>query len=510
MNTSSQRKIGIVLSYTNMALQIIISLAYTPLMLSLLGQSEYGLYSLSSSTISYLSLITLGMGGAYTRFYVRYKVNGDEEGVKKLNGMYLIFYLISAAVAILAGAVVIINLDSIFLSLTQNEIATTKILMALLVLNLAFSFPASLFTSYIGANEHFVVQRLLAIAKTIISPLIVLPVLLMGYGSVGYTLITVAVNMAIEIANLIYAISKLKMKFSFRNFKFSLFREVAAFSFFILLNQIIDQINGNVGNFLLGIYQGSLAVAVYGVARTISSYFTSFSTAISSVYAPQVNKLVASHAPSMEVTKLMTRVGRVQFIIMALLLLGLIFFGYPFVTLWAGSEYTDAYYIILMLCIPILVPLIQNVGLEIQRAMNKHKVRSLAYLIMAVFNVAISIPLIIRYSAIGAAVGTCISYIVCNILFMNFYYHKGLNLNMIYFWKEISKFIPALIIPILFGIVIRAKDIYLFSWKNLLFWILLYTIVYCFSMWFFGMNKNEKNIVYRILDKFGIKRNGSN
>ena len=136
--------------------------------------------------------------------------------------------------------------------------------------------------------------------------------------------------------------------------------------------QVIDQVNSNVDNFLLGIFQGSMAVAVYGVARQITTVFFSFSTTISSVYAPRVNEMVASGSSSKALSRLMASIGRVQFVIMALVLSGLYFFGRPFIVLWAGDGYVDAWYIILLLCTPVMVPLIQNIGLEIQRAMNRH------------------------------------------------------------------------------------------------------------------------------------------
>ena len=47
----SQLKIGIVLNYLNMFLGNLIPIFYTPIMLELLGQSEYGLYNTVSSII---------------------------------------------------------------------------------------------------------------------------------------------------------------------------------------------------------------------------------------------------------------------------------------------------------------------------------------------------------------------------------------------------------------------------------------------------------------------------
>ena len=53
----NQLKTGVILSYIQMGLGMIISIIYTPFMLRFLGQSEYGLYNISSSVIAYLSVL---------------------------------------------------------------------------------------------------------------------------------------------------------------------------------------------------------------------------------------------------------------------------------------------------------------------------------------------------------------------------------------------------------------------------------------------------------------------
>ena len=75
----NQLKAGAALSYLSMLLGYIISILYTPLMLRLLGQSEYGLYNLVASTVSYLGLFSFGFGSAYMRYYSFYKVSNDKE-----------------------------------------------------------------------------------------------------------------------------------------------------------------------------------------------------------------------------------------------------------------------------------------------------------------------------------------------------------------------------------------------------------------------------------------------
>ena len=94
MRSSSQLKIGSLLSYIQMFLGVIVSLAYTPIMLELLGQSEYGLYNTVASTISLLSLLNLGFNSGYIRYYSKYKKDNDFESIWKLNGLFLLVFLI--------------------------------------------------------------------------------------------------------------------------------------------------------------------------------------------------------------------------------------------------------------------------------------------------------------------------------------------------------------------------------------------------------------------------------
>ena len=61
----NQRKVGVILSYAGQFTKILISIIYTPIMLRLLGQSEYGLYQLVYSVVSYLSLLSLGFSSSY-------------------------------------------------------------------------------------------------------------------------------------------------------------------------------------------------------------------------------------------------------------------------------------------------------------------------------------------------------------------------------------------------------------------------------------------------------------
>ena len=491
----NQRKAGVVISYAGEIVKILVNLIYTPIMLRLLGQSEYGLYQLVYSVISYLSLLSLGFGSSYLRFYSRCKAKKDEDGVARLNGMFMTIFLAIAVICIICGMIMVGNIRGIFGSgLTDSEYVTARVLMILLVVNLALTFPNSVFNCSITAHERFLFQKVLILLQNVCSPFLTLPLLIMGYGSIGMVTVTTLLTFVVLASNMYYCFRKLHIKFCFKGFQLSLLKEMWVFTFFIFLNQIIDQINWSVDKFLLGRFAGTTAVAVYGVGGQINTLYLQFSTSVSNVFVPKVNRIVAESNNNRQLTDLFTKVGRIQFMVLGLILTGFIFLGNPFIRAWAGEEYGDAYIVALLLIGPVTVPLIQNLGVEIQRAKNMHKARAVVYLAIAIANVFISIPLIKIMGPAGAALGTAISLIAGNIIFMNWYYHARIGMNMFYFWKEIAKFIPALIAPGIVGVLIM-RFANVTGLIKLGMFAIIYTGVYGISMYFLGMNAEEKQLV---------------
>lgn len=492
---SNQRRIGVVLSYAGQFVNILVGLIYTPIMLRLLGQSEYGLYQLVYSVVSYLSLLSLGFGSSYLRFYSRYKAKNDDQGIAKLNGMFLIIFCSISIICILCGIVMVVNIEHIFGNgLSESEYNTARILMYLLVINLALTFPNSVFNCTITAHEKFIFQKTLILLQNIFSPFLTLPLLIMGYGSIGMVSITTILTVMLLLSNMFYCFKILKIKFSFSGLQLSLLKEMWFFTFFIFINQIIDQINWSVDKFLLGRLAGTTAVAIYGVGGQINTLYLQFSASISNVFVPKVNRMVAESDDNNELTRLFTKVGRIQFMVLFLILSGFVFFGEAFISIWAGTGYSVSYMVALLLIAPVTVPLIQNLGIEIQRAKNMHKARAVVYLAIAIANVFISIPLIKIMGPAGAALGTAISLVAGNIIFMNWYYQARIGMNMFYFWKEIAKFIPALIAPCIVGILIM-KFADVTGLIKLGMFAIIYTGVYGISMYFLGMNVEEKQLV---------------
>jgi len=149
---------------------------------------------------------------------------------------------------------------------------------------------------------------------------------------------------------------------------------------------------------------------------------------------------------------------------------------------------------LLLLIIPGMVPLTQNLGIEMQRAQNLHKYRSIIYGAMAIGNLAISIWLCQYLGAIGCAIGTAVAVVLANGLVMNIFYQRRLNIDVTVFWKNISRMALGLLPPAACG-VLMMLFVNLYSIPMLLGGIVVYTAIYCASVWLLSMNGYEKALV---------------
>ena len=112
-------------------------------------------------------------------------------------------------------------------------------------------------------------------------------------------------------------------------------------------------------------------------------------------------------------------------------------FAILFWTAFAISAYRNAYYVVLMLIIPVTIPLVENAAICILDASMKRIYRSAVLVGMAAINVAISIILIRKIGFWGAALGTVISLVIGHGLLMNMYYQRVFRMEIGRMFKEI-------------------------------------------------------------------------
>src|SRR5574344_1674324 len=125
-------KAGVVLSYIAIISNSVIGLIYTPYMLHKLGQSEYGLYSLTASIITYLTILDFGFGNAIVRFTSKFRALKKTQEQKEMLGMFFVLYTIIGILSFVIGLVLYFNIENMFSrTMTPMEVHRAKIMLLL-------------------------------------------------------------------------------------------------------------------------------------------------------------------------------------------------------------------------------------------------------------------------------------------------------------------------------------------------------------------------------------------
>ncbi|MBE6824269.1 MAG: hypothetical protein E7513_02865 [Ruminococcaceae bacterium] len=502
----SQIKSGIVLSYVYIAISMVAGLLYTPKMLEMLGQSQYGLYTLATSIIGYLSFLNLGLESALVKYTAKYVALGDKESEQKIGGGFLRIYFVLAAVALACGAFLAYTLKPgmvfgfLTTKLTADEILSLRVMVALMTVNLAVSFPLGVYGAVITAHEKFTFRKVVSIIREIAMPITVLVVLFFGYKAIALVVVHVIFNIAVLLSDYIYAKKALSYKVVYGKIESSVVREIVDYSVFIFIGMIVDRISDATNSMVLGAVSGTAAVAVYGIAVQINHYYLNFSSSISSFFFPRIVGMSVKDSDNKELSDLFIRVGRVQLFVISLICSGFIAFGQDFILLWAGEEYRMSYYIIVILMLPTLISRSQSLGTQILLAKNKHKFRAVFYLIITLIDIAISIPLAMKWEGVGAAIGTALATIVGPVIVMNIYYSRVMHLDIKGYFKST--------IPILLKVLLVATAGYAMNyfwkadgWLVLFAQIMIYLVLFLLIIYFWGFNSYEKNLIKNVVKK---------
>ncbi len=502
MDENNNLKWGVIFSYLNTAMGFVVAILYTPFLLQSLGQQQYGLYNMGQAAVSYLSLTEFGFGNAVVRYASKYRAEGNKEKTAALYGMFTYLYLAIAVIVFVIGMVLVMFSDRFYSVSTGAEgYRQLRIIMTIMVINMTYTFSTTVFSAIINSYEKFTFSKVTELIYTILKPISMIPLLIFGYKAVALSVVTLILTVALHTGNIIYVRKKLKVQICMntKNMDFSILKEILGYSFFIFLGTIVSQLNNNTDNIILGIISGEAAVAVYSIGYTLNTYIQQIPGIISGVFFPRVTMRITKGATMEEMTNLMTRIGRIQFFLSLLVCSGFLIFGKCFITLWAGESYHTAYWIILVLIIPAMIPNIQSIGVQILQAMNKHQFRAVLYVVCAVLNVAFSIPAGLQFGPLGCAACTGLTTLLTCGFVMNWYYRKKINLDMAYFWKNILSIfvraLPVLTVGYCAGAIFFSPS----NWITLGIAIIAYTVIYAIYIYCVCMNESEKLIIAGML-----------
>lgn len=493
---NKQVKFGAILSYSLIIINALYNLLITPYVIGCLGDIEYGVYKSISSLTASLMILDLGIGGTVLRYVAKYRTTGQHDEIPNFISMNLVqAAFLSVLISIFCFC--FYSLIPIIYSETFNEseVIIANRLFIVLSINMIIHVFENVLNGAISGYNCFIFSNGVKLFRILLRVLLVLVTLSFLKSSFALVLIDLVLTIIVLIAEVIYLKFKLNVKVRLVRWDKSVFKESGKYTLMMFLTSLAVQINSNLDNVFIGSLKGPTLVTTYSIGLLFFTTFENLSTSISSVMLPTVTATLSSENPDENIKKIVISAGRIQFILLGAAIIGFIFLGKDFISLWMGSEYTDAYIIALILMIPSLFELCINVCLSILRAKNILQFRTIILSVFTILNAIITFLTVKYWSYFGAAIGTAFSFIVGSVIIMNIYYSKKLKLPMLRIYLSI--FDRIWICLLISGIAIFISSRFLNgSWLEFLANVIVFFIVYLLSLMFYGLRKDEKRELF--------------
>lgn len=500
-NAARQRKLGVVLGYVNTAAQTIISFIYTPLLLGGLGQAEYGLYQIIGSLSAYINIFESMLTASALRFYCQAKSTHDEGEMESVLAVARLLYggfsCLVIVFAILFGC---FFREAYSKSLSIAEIHEGLAMLAIVSLNIVINMMFYTYSVVIQGNERFVFAKLVELFGLIMQPVAVIALISGWPQAIAISVVQLVVSLISCLVKRFYAVGQLKCKIRLHSTGWKLMREMLGFSLTMFVSMVADIVFAKTGQLLIGLFMNSASVAVYSVGYQIYQAYATLGRMVSSVFVPHVTDISKESDSIIQLSRLWKRTGRISAFIVSAIIIVFALYGSEFLSLWVGKGYQEAFLIAITMMIAFVPEIVQALALTILQVMNTYKIRSLVYVLTAIGNIALSVPLIKVFGAFGSAIASLIVLLLGSGLIMNCYY-KVIGLDVLGFWKEIAASQKA--IPIIIAIGIAVRQISLQSEiASFLFHCGVMTVAIIAFSYLISMNKSEKQLISGLVHHF--------
>lgn len=498
----NKRRAGAISSYIYSIAQVVVNLLYVPILLSGIGQAEYGLYQMVGSIIAYLSIINSTFSAGAVRFYSKYYVLGDEDGMANTLGILKRIYRVAYVIVFAATFALMGVLSAVYASsLSAWEVQESCMMLGVLALNLALTMNNTISIACITAHEEFAFLKLSQLALLLVQPMLIVVLIQWWPNAFVVTLVQLGCNFALRMFQQRFAKRRLGMDDHLRVLDKDLERQIIRFSGTIVLATVADQVFWRSDQLILGFFYGTGPVAVYAVGSQIVNAYLPLGVAVSSVFLPRVSELWHKEGDLTAISELFVKVSRISLYPLLAVLLGFVVFGRDFIRLWAGDGYDAAYWVAVLELAPFTIDVSQNIGLTILQVMDCYGFRAKMYFVAAVINIGLTIGLAQSMGIVGAAVASGVAMLVSSGLVLNVYYQHSVGLDMAGWWGSVLREVtPMALLCAVSWFAWRPFNGC--GWGLLLVGILCWAAAFTLTSYFLCANAFERGLVRGVVRRF--------
>lgn len=352
MNSSNRIIVNTITQYTKTFINIVLSLYSSRLVLMILGQSDFGIYSLIAGIVALLSFLTNSMVMSTQRFLSISQGKGEEDELKTVFNNSLILHFVIGLLIVLIFFLITPFLFNGFLNIPEDRIDAARIVYFITTVILFTSFQTSPYKALLVSHENIIYTSVIDVIDGVLKLSLVL---LLPYSTADMLIVYGFMMLCIQMFNfLAYSIYghlhyEECVYMNFRRFNIKYAMKLAKFTGWITLSSFC--LVGRNQGFAIVINKllATTANAAYGIANQLSGYLNFLSSSFATSVAPQLMQAVgkSDFNKAISLAKFQSKMG---FLLFGLVSIPLMFEVEGVLTLWLKQypEHTPVFSIMII------------------------------------------------------------------------------------------------------------------------------------------------------------------
>lgn len=377
----------------------------TPFILNKLGATDYGLWVLIGSVVSYGSVLELGIAGAVTKYVAEYTARGEPARAQSLIATVLRIYTVLGVVAFGLSVAAAPAFPQIFQVPPEGR-WTASNLVLIMGLAVGISIPSTITTAILWGLQRYDVYNALSVGGSLLTAVASVAVLLLGGGVIGMVAVTIPITLTMQVLA-IWCIRRLgpELQFGWSGGEWQHVRPIVSFSWALFVTLLAGRLQTKTDEIVIGVFLPVSAVTPYALARKLSELPQVLTNQFMKILPPMASELdaVDDRARLRSLYVFGTRVTLATFVPLACILIVL---ARPILGLWVGSDYADSEVLVVILTLAGLIATSQWPAELILQGMDRHRPLAWMSSCSAIANVLLSIVLLGQLGLVGVALGT--------------------------------------------------------------------------------------------------------
>ncbi|MCM8796404.1 MAG: oligosaccharide flippase family protein [Candidatus Omnitrophica bacterium] len=406
----------------------------TPYVIQRIGADRFGILAIVGGVTGYFGLLDLGIGVSFVKFIAEFYAKRDYEKINEVANSGFFFYLLFTGITIAFLPFVI---HPLIKTLAIPNYLYDEAVFAFWggIIIFSISSMASIFFAIQNGLQRMDIVNKLGILFSV--PMVIGTIFFLehGYGLRGLVINGVIIFVISSIANIIVAFRILpELKISPRLFREEMFKRLFGFGFKLQIARVSSMVCLNIDKFLIAYFLPIATVTTFQLGSSVVEQVKAVSLLFMSALIPACSEVNAKNGRA-ELIDVYTKSTKYLALVVIPLFVFAITCARQVMFIWMGAGHERAAWIIQILGIgwgcAVVVGGIRSVMVQ---TLAKTEIEMKSGLIAIIFNIPLSVILVVKFGLQGVAFGTSISLII-SAIYGNMKLHKELNLS---FWPFIK------------------------------------------------------------------------